>query len=78
MIRLWTGNMENGEMAQRLRALAALLGNPGFIIAPTWWLTTVYDSSPRESNTIFWSLQVMNALGTQTYRETKYPYTLDR
>jgi hypothetical protein len=38
-----------GEMAQSLRALAALPEDPGLILRTHRWLTTVYNSRPKGS-----------------------------
>lgn len=36
-------------MAHQLRTLVALQRTWVCFLAPTWWLTDIYDSSPRES-----------------------------
>ena len=51
-------------MAQWLGALAALAEDSGLVPAPTWQLTTVWNSSSNES--IFWPPL---ACGAQTYTE---------
>lgn len=47
-----------GERAQRLRALV-LIEDLGPVLAPSWWLTVVYNSSFRGSDTLLqppWAL----------------------
>jgi hypothetical protein len=50
-VPLKTVNLEAGEMAQQLHALAFLF------LAPTWWLTNICESSLMGSNTLFWLCQ---------------------
>ena len=42
----------------------------------TWWLTTAYNSSPREYFTLLASEVTRHACGTQMYIQIKHPYTL--
>lgn len=54
-----------GEMAQWVKALAALPKDPGSILEPTWQLTTACNSSSRGYDTL-----------THTYMphmQTKHP-----
>jgi hypothetical protein len=54
IIKSWTG-----EMAQSLRALAAISKDlRAQFPAPTWQLMIVYNSSPWGSDTLFWLPQV--------------------
>jgi hypothetical protein len=41
------------EMTQWLRVFAALAEDPDLIPIPTWWLTTICNSSTRVSGTLF-------------------------
>jgi hypothetical protein len=41
-------------MAQAVRALAALPNDPGSVLAPTWQLTTAYNTNSRGPNTLFY------------------------
>jgi hypothetical protein len=41
------------EMAQQLRALPALLEDPGAFLAPMLCFTTIYSLNPRESIFLF-------------------------
>jgi hypothetical protein len=43
--------------------------------APTWWFTTVYNSSSRGSDALLWPLRVLHSHGTQTYMQAKHSYT---
>ena len=45
-------------MAQQLKALAALPEDPSSSQAPTGCLTTIYNSSFRGSDALFWPLWV--------------------
>ena len=40
-------------MAQELRALVVLSKDLGLVLSATWQLTTVYNSSSRESGALF-------------------------
>jgi hypothetical protein len=40
----------------------------------TWWLTTIYNSSSRGSNALFWPLWTQHIHGAETYIQAKYPY----
>ena len=40
-----------GKMTDQLRALAEDLG---WFLEFTWWLTSIYNSRSRGSNTLFW------------------------
>ena len=55
-----------GEIVQQLRTLAALAEDLGLIpgTSATWQLTTVYKSSSRESNTLFWPPLTLHTWGT--------------
>lgn len=54
---------EISEMIKGLRALAALTEDSGLFPAPTWWITSVCNSSSTESRTFVWPLWVT---GTHT------------
>lgn len=43
-----------GELAWRLRAPPALTGGPWSVSSPTWWLTNIYNSCSRASDTFIW------------------------
>ena len=45
-------NKKAGEVAQCLRALAALPEGPGSFLAPTWQLTIVCNFSSQGSDTL--------------------------
>ena len=47
-------------------AVASLAGVPSSIASITWWLRTVSNSSSRESDTLFWTLQVHTCLCSHT------------
>jgi hypothetical protein len=64
-------------MAQQLRTLfSKRTGGGGQFPAPTWWLTTANNSSPREYFTLLASEVTRHACGTQMYIQIKHPYTL--
>ena len=42
-----------GEVAQQLRAMAALPQDLGSILPPTWWLTKTYNSFSKKYDTLF-------------------------
>lgn len=55
-------------MAQRLAALVAFSGDPGLFLAFTWWLTTVWNSRPRRSNSLLLaSTDTRHTGGAHTY-----------
>lgn len=63
------------ELAQSFRALTVLLlqtwvQSP----APTWQLTTSWNSSSREFNVLFWPLYILHVHSTQMYRQAKHQY----
>lgn len=47
-----------GEMAPWVRALVALVQDLSLVPEHTWWLTTTYSSSSKESNTRFWAFTI--------------------
>lgn len=47
-----------GETARQLRELVAVLQGLGWLLDPTWRLTTIPNASPRESAHLFWPPQV--------------------
>lgn len=61
-------------MAQWLRALAALTADLSSGLTPARRLTTIYDSSLRGSDTLFWPPQVLHAQGAQTYMPARHPH----
>lgn len=67
------GNLRNGQkgaakLAQRLRALLALLPeDTGSFPPPMWQLTTVSNTCSKRSNALFWPVWALHAQATQAY-----------
>lgn len=59
------------EMPQQVITLAALLEYPGSILA----LTTLSNSSPRESDALLWTLWALYTHGTQIHMQATLSYT---
>lgn len=67
---------ETGEMTQKLHVLTALPVGLRMFPAPTWRPITVCNSSPKGSDTLFWSLSsARHSCGAHTYTEAKTSYT---
>lgn len=56
-------------------ALCAPPEDPGSILRTHMWLTTLYNSSPRRSETFFWPPVAVYTHGAQTYVQAKHRYT---
>lgn len=60
-----------GAMAQRLRTLGIFSEDPASILSTPWWLTTIWNSSPRDYNILFWSLRhYTHMVHRHTWRQT--------
>jgi hypothetical protein len=60
-------------MTQWLKALAILAEEPGWFSGPTWWLTTMYTSRFKGSDTFLWLLSVCTR-----YIHNAHAYTLTK
>lgn len=54
-------------MAQMPTALTVLPEHLVYVQAPTWWLTTIYNSSSKESGVYLCRLQVLYACHAHAY-----------
>ena len=77
LIKLKEGAQGAQEMAQWLRTLAAFPEDPGLILNTTWQFTTICNSNPKGSNTLFWPPQVPEKHMMQTYMQIDHACTLN-
>lgn len=63
------------EMTQQLKALAALLKDPGSIPS-SWQFTSVCNSSSRESDVLFWWASGIHVAHRHTCRQNTYTHKI--
>lgn len=56
-----------GEMTQQSRTLLFLQRTQVWVLAPTWYLRSICNSSPRGLNALFWSLQLLSMYKMHRY-----------
>lgn len=56
-----------GEMARWFRALPSFLADPVWFSAPTWWLTTVCNFTPRRSDAPSWTVWLKHVHSAYTH-----------